>query len=133
MVCVAGVCETTPLVIVFWVRSVPSAFKILMLVELGTKATGLIPQISNPRTSCSPPMKVRLKGGATLPPYPVSSELMAWNASTCFLFNGEGLKYLASTVGRRVFTLPPRMLPANGRERNRLRPPVGLMGWLTVL
>ena len=50
-----------------------------------------------------------------------------------FLFQGAGWKYLVSMTGRIMFTLPPRTLPANCVEMNRLRPPVGVMGWFTVL
>ena len=32
-----------------------------------------------------------------------------------------------------VLTLPPRKLPANVVEMNRLLPPVGVIGWFTVL
>ena len=37
-------------------RGEPSLLSTLTLPEEGTYATGLIPQISKPRTSCSPPM-----------------------------------------------------------------------------
>ena len=51
----------------------------------------------------------------------------------CFLLMGDGWKYLTSTVGRTVLTLPPSALPANAELKKMLLPPVGLMGWLTVL
>ena len=49
------------------------------------------------------------------------------------LCSGDGWKYLTSMVGRMVFTLPPRTLPAKSVEMNRLWPPVGVIGWFTVL
>jgi len=41
----------------------------------------------------------------------------------CFLCQGAGLKYLPSITGWMVFTLPPRKLPENEVEMNRLLPP----------
>ena len=43
---VAGVYETTPLVMVFCVRCVPLSLRMGTLVELGTNATGLIPRFN---------------------------------------------------------------------------------------
>src|ERR1039457_2791199 len=122
-----------PLLTTFCLRGDPSSFSTLTLPDDGMKAIGGMPQISNPRMSCSPPMKVRENGGTYLPPYPVMLVPIRCNARMWLLCHGAGWKYLASTVGRRVFTFPPRMLPAKSKEMNRLRPPVGVMGWFTVL
>src|SRR5579863_3996821 len=122
-----------PLLTVFWVRGVPSEFNTVTGVEDGMNAMGVMPQISKPRMSCSPPMNRRENGGTYLPLYPVISDAIAWNARMWDLCHGAGLKYLASIVGLMVFTLPPSTLPAMSVEMNRLRPPVGSMGWLTVL
>ena len=48
-------------------------------------------------------------------------------------FRGDVWKYLKSTAGRTVLTLPPSALPAKPAEKKMLFPPVGFMGWLTVL
>src|SRR5271157_2090229 len=122
-----------PLLTVFWVRADPSSLSTLTLPDDGIKAMGVMPQISNPRMSCSPPMNVREKGGTNLPPYPVMLLPIRCNARMWLLCQGAGWKYLASMVGRMVFTFPPSALPAKSKEMNRLRPPVGVMGWFTVL
>src|SRR5271157_616235 len=103
---------SVPLLTVFWVRADPSSLSTLTLPDDGTNAMGVMPQISNPRMSCSPPMNVRENGGTYFPPYPVTLEAITWNARMLLLCQGDVWKYLASTVGRMVFTFPPRMLPA---------------------
>src|SRR5271166_3810900 len=115
-----------PLLMVFCVRCVPSELYTLTVADDGMNAIGVIPQISNPRMSCSPPIHRRENGGTYLPPYPVMMLAMPWKAKMCVLCHGAGLKYLASSAGLRVFTLPPRTLPATSIERKRLRPPVGV-------
>src|ERR1035437_9067519 len=122
-----------PLLTTFWVRADPLSFSTLTEPDDGMNAIGVMPQISNPRMSCSPPMNVRENGGTYFPPYPVMEEPIRCNARMWPLCHGAGWKYLASTVGRMVFTFPPSMLPAYSTEMNRLRPPVGVMGWFTVL
>src|ERR1019366_232169 len=101
-----------PLLTTFCVRADPSLFSTLTLPDDGMKAIGVMPQISNPRMSCSPPIKVRENGGTYLPPYPVMLVPIRCSARTWLLCHGAGWKYLASIVGRMVFTLPPRTLPA---------------------
>src|SRR5271157_5646933 len=110
MVTLVGV--STPLLTTFCVRGVPSLFSTLTLPDDGMNAIGVMPQISNPRTSCSPPMNVRENGGTYFSPYPVTLVAITWNARMLLLCQGDVWKYLASTVGRMVFTFPPRMLPA---------------------
>ena len=51
-------------------------------------------------------------GGTYFPPYPVMLDPIRWNARMLLRCQGAGWKYLASIVGRMVFTFPPRMLPA---------------------
>src|SRR5579871_1073740 len=121
----------TPLTITFCVRAEPSSFRTLMLALEGIKPTGVTVKKSNPRTSCSPPMKRRENGGISFPPYPVSMEPVRWKARMWVLCHGAGLKYLKSTAGLIVLTFPPR--PATSAEMYRLRPAVGFNGWLTVL
>src|SRR3954454_11386222 len=124
----------TPLVTTFWVRALPSSFSTGTLVaEDATNAIGVMPQISKPRTSCSPPMYVRENGGMYLPPYPVTIDPSKWKARIWLLCQGACLKYLRSIAGRMVFTLPPKTLPAKSSEAKMLRPAVGEIGWLTVL
>src|SRR5271157_965969 len=96
---------SVPLLTVFWVRADPSSLSTLTLPDDGMKAIGVMPQISNPRMSCSPPMNVREKGGTYFPPYPVMLEPIRWNARMWPLCHGAGWKYLLSTVARMVFTL----------------------------
>src|ERR1035438_5897851 len=109
---VTGLETSEPLLTTFCVRADPSLFSTLTLPDDGMKAIGVMPQISNPRMSCSPPMNVRENGGTYFPPYPVMVEAIRWNARMLLRCHGAGWKYLASRVGRMVFTFPPRMLPA---------------------
>src|SRR3954447_13204483 len=116
-------CELiSPMVTTFCVRAAPSSFRTFPSAEDATNAIGVMPQISKPRTSCSPPMKVRENGGISLPPYPEISDVVAWNARMWLLCQGARLKYLKSNAGWMVFTLPPSTLPEKAIDAYRLLP-----------
>jgi len=85
---VTGELTSEPLLTTFCVRTDPSLFSTLTLPDDGMNAIGVMPQISNPRTSCSPPMNVRENGGTYFPPYPVTLEAITWNARMLLLCQG---------------------------------------------
>src|ERR1035438_10901728 len=87
---VTGLETSEPLLTTFCVRADPSWFSTLTLPEDGMNAIGVIPQISNPRMSCSPPMNVRENGGTYFPPYPVMVEPIRWTARMWLLCQGAG-------------------------------------------
>src|SRR5580698_7869541 len=124
-----------PLLTTGVVRAVPLELNTWTGLDDATQPMGVIPMIWKPRTSCSPPMNPRSKGGTFLPLKPVDSVANRWNASTspCFLPMGLRWKYLRSAEGVIRLTLPPRKVAAKPMPRYMLWPPVGLIGWLTVL
>ena len=68
---VTGVVVIAPPLIIFCVRAEPSSLNTLTELEDGTHPMGVMPMIWKPRTSCSPPMNPRSKGGTSLPLKPV--------------------------------------------------------------